>query len=194
MIKRNTISEGLMRVLRPSRRLMTLYFLYLLIGILVGILPWYIPLVIFVPELTSLLTILILAVVVPLALWIPGYYNSLVYELRERELETREGVWFRKISIIPYSRITNVDIVQGPLSRLLKIHTIKVQTAGYSGQTRRAEARLLGMENPEEVKEMILSKIGVACPEAEGAPGGEDLGDLLREVRRIRELLESHLS
>ncbi len=180
-------------MLRPSKRLMTLYFLYLLIGILAGILPWYIPMVVFIPESAPYLTALVLAIVVPVALWIPRYYDSLVYELREEELETKEGVWFRKISVIPYNRITNVDVVQGPLSRLLNIYTVKVQTAGYSGQVSKAEARLLGMEDPEGVKEMILSKIRGVRPEAVETFEEADLGDILREVRRIRELLESRL-
>ncbi len=177
------------KVLRPSRKLVTLYFLYLLLGILVGILPWYIPLVVFVPESTPYLTALVLVIVVPVALWIPRYYNSLVYELRDEEMECREGVWFRKISIIPYNRITNVDIVQGPLSRLLNIYTVKVQTAGYSSQVAKAEARLLGIENPEEVKNMILSKIKGAPPEAVETFGEVTLKDILRELVRIRELL-----
>jgi len=181
-------------ILRPSPRLKTLYFLYLLLGILGGILPWYVPLVVFLPESTPYLTALVLAIVVPIALWIPRYYDSLIYELRDEEIECREGVWFRKISIVPYNRITNVDIVQGPLSRLLNIYTVKVQTAGYSSQVARAEARLLGIENPEEVKSAILSKIKGVPPEAVETFEEVTLKDILRELVRIRELLSSYLS
>ncbi len=181
-------------VLRPSKRLVSLYFLYLFLGIMVGILPWYLPLIIFVPESTPYLTALVLAIVVPVALWIPKYYNSLIYELGEEEIECREGVWFRKISIVPYNRITNVDIVQGPLSRLLNLYTVRVQTAGYSSQVAKAEARLLGIENPEEVKNLILSKIKGVPPGAVETYGEVTLKDILRELVRIRELLSQHRS
>ena len=98
------------------------------------------------------------------------------------------------LSIVPYNRITNVDVVQGPLSRWLGIATVKVQTAGYSGQVSKAEAKILGVKNYEEVKEYILSKIRGTPTMAMKVSESPRLEDLLRELVRIREILESTLA
>jgi len=182
------------RILRPSPELVRLYFLYLVIAILVAILPWYIPLLLLAPEVGSIITIILALIVVPVVCWIPKYYSSLVYIFRDEEIECRQGVWFRMLSIVPYNRITNVDVVQGPLSRWLGIATVKVQTAGYSGQVSRAEAKILGVKNYEEVKEYILSKIRGTPTMAMKVSESPRLEDLLRELVRIREILESTLA
>ena len=50
-------------------------------------------------------------------IWAPLYYKSVVYHLNGTEMTWKRGVFFRKTGIVPYNRITNVDIVQGPVMR-----------------------------------------------------------------------------
>lgn len=126
------------------------------------------------------------------AVWIPLYYRSVVYLLTPTEMTWKRGVWFRQTGIVPYSRITNVDIVQGPVMRFFGISNLRIQTAGYSAQPQ-AEIRLMGIEEPEPLREMIMARVRGRPPVAAVTGGDEtpaDEGDMLAEVRVIRRLLE----
>ena len=63
--------------------------------------------------------------------WVRLYYVSMWYELRDDEMSWKRGVWFRRTGIVPYYRITNLDVIQGPVMRMLGISTLSIQTAGY---------------------------------------------------------------
>jgi membrane protein YdbS with pleckstrin-like domain len=70
------------------------------------------------------------------------------YELRDDEINWKRGVWFRTTGIVPYNRITNLDVRQGPFMRYLGISTLAIQTAGYSGRPwrQRFGSRLSSMQ------------------------------------------------
>lgn len=96
---------------------------------------------------------------------------------------------------MPYNRITNVDVDQGPISRMLGIASIKVQTAGYSAPSRGfgglAEIRIEGMKWFEELRELIIGFIRGRRPVAVETYKEEDINlKILNELVRIRELLE----
>ncbi|MBE0517366.1 MAG: PH domain-containing protein [Methanophagales archaeon] len=111
-----------------------------MLGILFGVLTWYIPVLLFAPVIVTLgVSLLILAILIFIAYWIPEYYETMRYKLTANEIVRRRGVWFKQTGIVPYSRITNIDTTQGPISRMLGIAALKIQTAGYSRQQTRAE-------------------------------------------------------
>jgi membrane protein YdbS with pleckstrin-like domain len=92
--------------------------------------------------------------------YIPLYYNRLEYRIEGDAITGKKGVFWRKISTIPYYKITNIDITQGPLQRLFGLSNIHCQTAGASGaQGARAELVLLGIQDPEKIKNTIQAKI-----------------------------------
>ena len=64
------------------------------------------------------------------------------------------GVFFLFRKSIPFERITDIALVQGPLLRHFGIWAMRIQTAGSA----RCEATLYGVRNPEEVRELILSQ------------------------------------
>ncbi|MFQ5917784.1 MAG: PH domain-containing protein [Candidatus Binatia bacterium] len=70
---------------------------------------------------------------VPILLWIPAFYKSLEYIIDSDSVKIRKGVFWRKRVAVPYQKITNVDITQGPVQRMFNIGTIHVQTAGAGG-------------------------------------------------------------
>lgn len=106
-----------------------------MLGVLLGVLWWYLPIVLFIPfEGKIVISTPILAILIFIAYWISKYYDTMVYKLTENEVVWRRGVWFKKTRIVPYNRITNIDITQGPIPRKLEIAALKIQTAGYSGQ------------------------------------------------------------
>jgi len=131
--------------------------------------------------------------------WVGRYYQTIFFELKDDEVTWRRGVWFRMTGIVPYDRITNIDIYQGPLMRHFGFSSIKLQTAGYSAQAR-SEIILEGIVEAEELRETIRSLIrrsrtvsgpsdATGTPPRPGTP--QTSGDvLLGEVRAIRQLLE----
>jgi len=181
---------------KPSSQFKKLYYIYftpiLLILLVVLQFPIYllsIPLLMLVGLIFSLPILLIILFVM---YWIPKYYGSMNYKLTDDEMTWRRGVWFKKTGIVPYNRITNIDISQGPVSRSLGIAALKIQTAGYSGpSTTTSEIKIEGMEDFEGMRESIMGLVRGRKPvavETYDSPKGKD--PLLNELVKIRELLE----
>lgn len=108
----------------------------------------------FNPLVTGLVTFSAILILVIFTVWARLYYQSMWYELREDEMSWRRGVWFRTTGIVPYNRITNLDLRQGPVMRALGISTLSIQTAGYSGQAM-PEIKIEGIEHAEELREFV---------------------------------------
>ena len=136
-------------------------------------------------------------------IWIPFYFRSLRYEIDDREIRVSRGVFWKSHVTVPYTKVTNVDVTQGPLERVSGIGRVKVQTAGYGGKSgQKAEQVLLGLRQFNEARNTIMHRIaryekGIAESaepgvEAEGTAGTPHAMEaLLEEVRAIRELLEA---
>lgn len=145
-------------------------------------------------NLLLLAGICILVVIVIFLAWVQLYYESMWYELREDEMSWKRGVWFRTTGIVPYNRITNLDIRQGPVMRALGISTLAIQTAGYSGQAV-PEIKIEGVAKAEELREFIRSLVRDTASHGDGT-GGEKPApattneSMLAELTRIRILLE----
>lgn len=196
---------------KPDRELMRLYYTYLLIVDLVIFTGVILPVVVAAFMTLSLDQVVIvsssvifpfLVVVFLIALWIPKYYDSISYTFTKDMIMLEKGVYWKHKSAVPYNRVTNIDIVQGPLSRRIGVGKVRVQTAGYStassgGAT--AEAQIFGVKNYEEIREFILAKVRRRRPvaieaEAEIPPPGEDTEEILAELTKIRQLLEKQSS
>lgn len=153
----------------------------------------------FVDSIFTILIVIGLAVlgvcVVFACIWAPLYYKSVVYHLNDTEMTWKRGVFFRKTGIVPYNRITNVDIVQGPVMRLFGISHLKIETAGGGASKSSAEIQLEGISDPEPLRQLIMDFVRGQKPAA-AATGTEyksrnaDLQALLEEVAAIRRLLE----
>ncbi len=129
--------------------------------------------------------------------WVGLYYESMWYELRDDEINWKRGVWFRKTGIVPYNRITNLDVRQGPFMRYLGISTLAIQTAGYSGQAV-PEIRIEAIEHAEELRELIRAMVRGSAQHDDGT-GNTTLSSMkgptvdqqiLGELKSIRALLE----
>lgn len=133
------------------------------------------------------------------AYWIPRYYASISYSLSEDRIVFQGGLWWKRKSFIPYNRITNIDVFQGPLSRSFGIGKVSIQTAGYSGQSsggrRFSEISILGVKDFEEIKDAIMTIVTRYRPMAVEA-GVETShrtvdAEMLDELKKIREAIES---
>ncbi len=195
MSMRETLRIKIGDEFKPATQFKKLYYVYLILAIPIGSLTWYIPMSILAPFIVTLgFSILILTILIFVAYWIPKYYDTMLYKLTENEIVWKRGVWFKKTGIVPYNRITNVDIAQGPISRTLGIASLKIQTAGYSapsgGFGGSAEIRIDGMEQFEELRELIMGFVRGKKP-ISVETYEEDLNlKILDELVKIRELLE----
>ena len=182
---------------RPSPKFRVWYAAVALLAALFAVVV-YAPLALLtsVPFLVTVAVAVLIVVVLALFLvWTLLYYASMEYELRDDELSWRRGVWFRRTGIVPYNRVTNIDIRQGPVMRALGISNLAIQTAGYSGQMT-AEIVLEAMEHAEDLRTTLRAQVrGAAGGDGTGsgpstpAPADTDV-QILDELRRIRALLE----
>jgi len=141
------------------------------------------------------------SIVVLFMIWTKLYYDSMWYELHEDEMRWKRGVLFRRTGIVPYNRITNIDIRQGPVMRALDISTLSIQTAGYSGKAQ-AEIRIEAIVHAEELRELIRTMVRI-CSGGDGTGTGKpeqapfmkpaDLQQIFEEIKAIRVLLEKKL-
>jgi membrane protein YdbS with pleckstrin-like domain len=184
---------------KPSPSLVTWFRVDFLL-VIVLLLLFYVPMVVFNPVPASVHLVVLggtFVLAILFFIWVGLYYDSMWYELREDEMSWKRGVWFRRTGIVPYNRITNLDLVQGPVMRALGISTLSIQTAGYSGQAV-PEIRIEAIEQAEELRELIRTLVrGHSGGDGTGTGASPSTGRLLtaemqifEEVRKIRALME----
>lgn len=131
--------------------------------------------------------------------WSCLYVRTVIYHLNATEVTWKRGVWFHSTGIVPYNRITDISIVQGPIMRLFGISHLKIQTAGGGTAKGVPEIQIEGQRRAEELRTLIMDYVrghasaGAAVVGVD-EPAGADAADtaaLLAEVREIRKLLES---
>lgn len=90
-------------------------------------------------------------------LWAYLYCRTVSYLLTPpTEMTWGRGVLWKQTGIVPpYNRITNVDIIQGPVMRLFGISNLRIQTAGYSAN-QLAEIKLQGIRDPPEPLRAVI--------------------------------------
>lgn len=185
-----------------------LYLVYLGIVLLGGFLWWMVPVVVFVVfSLEAWIGVVVaLSSFVPLLIaagitlyWIPKFHSSITYVLEDDKITVTKGVWWKTKSFVPYNRITNINIYQGPISRRFGLGKLSIQTAGFSGTSssggRVAEAVIFGVKNFEEIKDIIIRFVRGMRPEAieaeaEVKPSKDINQQILAELRKIRKAVE----
>ena len=145
----------------------------------------------------SMFIAVLLLLIVFILFWVQLYCKSVVYSLNDTEMTWKRGVWFKKTGIVPYNRITNVDISQGPVMRLFKISNLQIQTAGNSGGKAGSEISIIGVEDAEPLRAFIMDFVRGTAPVTAVTGGSEtvrqpvsDMSRLLSEVEKIRKILE----
>jgi membrane protein YdbS with pleckstrin-like domain len=186
--------------------LKSLYRAYALIVVVGGFLWWIIPLMValtvlgepLVADITALTVLLPVIIVLLFTLyWIPRFHSSIKYVLEEDEIVVAKGVWWRTKSVVPYNRVTNINIYQGPISRHYGLGRLAIQTAGFSGVNssgqKTAEADIIGIRSFEDTKDAVMSFVKGTKPiavEAGAEPVKDMNNEVLEELRRIRKAVE----
>lgn len=202
------VGVGVVKEFGADLELKTLYYVYFGIVLLAGFLWWLIPVVVFVVlsfEPWIGVTVA-LSCFVPLLIatgitsyWIPKFHSSITYVLEDDKITVTKGVWWKTKSFVPYNRITNINIYQGPISRRFGLGKLSIQTAGFSGTSssgaKVAEAVIFGVKNFEEIKDVIINFVRGMKPEAieaeaETKPTKDTNQQILAELHKIRKTLE----
>lgn len=87
-------------------------------------------------------------------------YQNFKYELQKENIYIEKGIIWKKYVSIPYSKVQNVDILRGPLARMLGLSDVQIQTAGGSTQLM-IEGRIpgIGVEEAKQLREEILVNV-----------------------------------
>ncbi len=186
-------------VIKPEKEQKTLWLISWAIPFVLGLAGCIILLFTVEILISSLCLAGWLILMVPIVFWIPAYYRSLEYIIDNDDVKMKEGVFWRKRVTVPYPKITNVDVTQGPVQRMLNIGIIHIQTAGAGGaQGAQAELTLVGIRDLEGLKDTIMerfrgyntSNAGEVKKEVTDESNSDILRHILSELKAIREALE----
>ena len=110
-----------------------------------------------IPEYTSYLYLGVLCVFIIVLLILIVGFSKRKYALREKDISYKSGIFFKKITTVPFSRIQHVEVDEDPVSRMFKLASISVFTAGDSSD----DLEIKGIEKIEalQIKEFISQKI-----------------------------------
>lgn len=102
------------------------------------------------------MTLLIISALI----FIPAFFASVFryftfrYCIDNGQLIVRQGLIFRNVRTVPVARIQNIDYVQNPLHRILKVAEVKVETA--SGTKPEATLRVLSIAKMESLRDSVF--------------------------------------
>jgi putative membrane protein len=82
------------------------------------------------------------------------YWRRFEYRVGEAEIRIDSGIFSRTHRSIPFDRVQDVDIAQGPVARLLGLAKVKLETGGSAG-TEEGVLRAVTLDRAEALREMI---------------------------------------
>ncbi len=126
------------------------------------------------------------------------YFKSIRYSIDDDYVIAASGVLWKVRRSVPLDKITNIDVRQGPVERLLGFGQVWIFTPSTGSLM--PEEKLLGVANPHEVKEFIIEHCKRDKKSAQGASrqaatatGDEQtllLKEILTTLKGIKEALE----
>lgn len=162
--------------------------------------------------LSGTIVLVVLIVTIPLAVvyfivgrfFINRYVERMSCTLTERTLEIRKGLINRVESTIPLEKITDLQMIQGPIMRAMGLHGFKVETAGQSSGPNGSLVSLIGIVDAPGFREAVLDQRdaqaegrgrATASPAAAASPelAGESVVGLLTEIRSSLHRVEKSL-
>lgn len=116
--------------------------------------------------LSGTLVLVVLIVTIPLAVvyfivgkfFIDRYIERMRCTLTERTLEIRKGLFNRVESTVPLEKITDLQMVQGPIMRFFGLHGFKVETAGTSSGPGAHLVSLVGIVDAPGFRQAVLDQ------------------------------------
>jgi len=127
------------------------------------------------------LEIWLMILFVPAVIGALAKYLSFRYRLGPDELIIREGIVTRNERHVPYARIQNIDLVQNPFHRWLRVAEVRVETA--SGDRPEAIMRVLSLPSVEAMREHVFRQKRAPRPSSEQVDSaGEEIAQVPAET------------
>ncbi|MDH3744322.1 MAG: PH domain-containing protein [Acidobacteriota bacterium] len=144
---------------------------------------------------------LILGPLFPLVL-LPRFFRfrTLRYEMDDRGITARWGVFFRREISLDYKRIQDIHLASNMIERWLGLGRVQLQTAAGSAK---AELTIEGLQDYEQVRDFLYTRmLGAAGDAATGARGSDEhteqvigaLREATAELRALRHELAENRS
>ena len=192
------------RKFHPSRRYLAylkLFFWIVLVVIDVAILAAWIAIYLWKPWVAwiTLIPALLIAIVPDIIAYIAIHlrYDTMWYVITDRSCRLRRGVWVVVEHTITFENVQNVYLRRGPIQQLFGISTLVIETAGAAaGEGNDVfnvgnKAIMEGLENPDEIRELILERVrqshsaglGNESKTVTAGQWSQRSVDLLREIR-----------
>lgn len=202
------LPEGtsLVRQLRPSDAWLTYRYLQTLFGYLNQFIGLGVVAVALVVKLEGwgVLLALVFALIEAFIIGLALVTTRVDFELRhylvgDRSLRVAQGAWHREEVTLSYANVQNIEVTQGPLERVFGFKSLIISTAGADaapGQQNSHLVTLVGLENADELRELILGMLkqhrdaGLGEPVHVTAPSNVSLERLL-EIREAAEQLRA---
>ena len=155
------------------------------------------------PETKVLTAFIVITIIeIPTAicflLWIPYYFKSLKYTISDDFLRIQSGAIWKKLLTIPFEKIQNVEIHQGPIERSFGLGKVLIHTAGYSGQ-REAEGIIKGITDFQKQAAVLAEKVklrGTHMVQEKTETAESEFIHILQGIREelivIKQLLSKH--
>lgn len=161
--------------------------------------------------------IAIVGIFIILIIWAIMFYNRYKFRIGEDAVYINRGILWKRNVIIPYERIQHTSVTRGPIDMLLGLHILNIFTAGTGSVGARfggaasafaAEGSIPGLGNPKPFQDAIMSKVHSLKGDGLGATSprpstpiastsekvitaqSSTQDEMLKELRRIREILE----
>jgi putative membrane protein len=117
------------------------------------------------------------------------FYHTLKCQLSHKQLKFSKGLILHIEKTIPLENIQDLSFIGGPILRSLGLTMIKIETAGGGGGQHNNMMSMIGIDNSEEFKTMILQQREIIIKEkTHGAAVTQNLTtnvneQLLKEIK-----------
>ena len=125
------------------------------------------------------------------------YLQHMSCVLTDRSLKVSRGMFVRLEKTVPLDKITDLELIEGPIMRFFDLQAVKVETAG--GSSPGALIKLIGIVDAREFRDTVLRQRDAVAsasrsgPSELGAVATEHDDALLREIRDTLMRIEKKL-
>lgn len=130
------------------------------------------------------------------------FFHTLKCELSYKHLKFSKGMILHIEKTIPLENIQDLSFIGGPILRSFGLTMIKVETAGGGGAHQSNMMSMIGIENAEEFKNMILAQREIIIKEknqgtvittsaTNNDTSDKILIDIKNELSQIKQILQS---
>ncbi len=109
------------------------------------------------------LFLLLAMVIIPVgivfaAIWSELTYNNYSYNFTEDAVVIHKGVIIKTKTHIPYERIQNIDVRQGPILRAFNLNSVHIQTAGAGVVLGEGVIPAVALNDAEKIRDLLIKK------------------------------------